>query len=113
MSIFLRWFIFVSFTLFCIGIIWIYRNNTIEEATIVEVVARGRIKVSVTAEPSDVEAKIFLNDQDTGKVTPTFLKVAPSNYTIRLEAEGYKTTEKEVIVKTLRTTDVNFVLEPL
>ncbi|PIS42276.1 MAG: hypothetical protein COT24_04410 [Candidatus Kerfeldbacteria bacterium CG08_land_8_20_14_0_20_40_16] len=113
MSLFMRWFIFISFTLLMIGVIWIYRTNTIEESSFVEVIIRGRIRVSVTVEPPDVAAKIFLNGEDTGRTTPTVIKVNPGTYMIRVEAEGYKPAEDEVIVKTLRVTPVNFSLEPL
>lgn len=113
MSNFMRWFIFVSFAVLMMMVIWIYRTNTIEESSIIEVIQRGRIKVSVTAEPEKIEAKILLNGKDTGKVTPAVLKLPPDSYLIRLEAEGYKPAEEEVIVKTLRTEKVNFVLKPL
>lgn len=113
MSLFTRWFIFVSFTLLAIGAIWIYRTNTIEESSFVEVVVRGRIRVSVTVEPENAQAKIFLDGEDTEEVAPAVLKVAPGTYNIRVEAEGYKPAENEVIVKTLRVTPTSFTLEPL
>lgn len=113
MSNFLRWFIFIAFVLICIGFIWIYKTNTVEQSSVVEVLVRGRIYVSVTTEPADVEAKIFLNGEDTSRTAPAVLKVPPGSYVIRVEADGYQPTEEEVIVKTLRTTPVNFVLQPL
>lgn len=113
MSNFLRWFIFIAFVVFCIGFLWIYKTNTVEQSSVVEVLVRGRIYVSVTTEPPDVEAEIFFNGEDTGQTAPAVLKVAPGSYLIRVETEGYKPAEEEVIVKTLKTTAVNFVLQPL
>lgn len=113
MSYQLKWFLVVSFTIFCIMIIWIYQQNTIEEASIPEVIVRGRLYVSVTTEPADLKAKVFIDGEDTNKTTPLLLKLFPGHYLIRVEAEGYKTAEQNVIVKTLRTIKVNFKLEPL
>jgi len=109
----MRWFIFISFTLLMIGVIWIYRTNSVEESSFVEVIARGRLKISVTVEPQNVAAKVFINGEDTGKTTPAVLKIDPGMYLVRVEAEGYKPAEDEEIVKTLRVTRVNFTLEPL
>lgn len=113
MSNFMRWFLFIAITVFAMIIIWIYRTNTIEESSFIEVIQRGRIKVSVTSEPEGIKAKILVDGEDTGRVTPALLKLPPDSYLIRLEAEGYKPAEEEIIVKTLRTEKVNFILEPI
>ena len=108
-----KWFLVAASAILCILIIWTYTANTIEESSFYEVIVRGRIKVIVSVEPDDIEAIIYLNGIEKGNTTPLLLKVAPNSYIIRVEAEGYKSAEEEVLVKTLRTTEVNFKLEKL
>jgi hypothetical protein len=107
-----KWFIVFAASALCILIIWIYKVNTVEESSFYEVIVRGRIKVEISVEPDDVEAVIYMDGEMVGNTTPLLIKVAPDSYLIRVEAVGYQPSEQEVIVKTLRTTEVNFKLQP-
>ncbi|MFA6391800.1 MAG: PEGA domain-containing protein [Patescibacteria group bacterium] len=108
-----KWFLVVASSVLCVMIIWIYKVNTVEESSFYEVIVRGRIVVAISVEPDDVDAVIYLDGEEVGNTTPLMLKVAPDIYTISVIAEGYKPAEQEIIVKTLRTTEVNFKLEPI
>ncbi|MBU0613013.1 PEGA domain-containing protein [Patescibacteria group bacterium] len=108
-----KWFLVVAASVLCIMIIWIYKVNTVEESSFYQVIVRGRIKVEISVEPEDVKPVIYMDSEKVGNTTPLLLKVAPDNYLIRVEAEGYESAEQEVIVKTLRTTEVNFKLQSL
>jgi hypothetical protein len=108
-----KWFLVAASSVLCIMIIWIYKVNTVEESSFYQVIVRGRIVIAISVEPSDVDAIIYLDDEKVGNTTPLILKVAPDIYNIRVEAVGFKPAEQEVIVKTLRTTEVNFKLEPI
>lgn len=108
-----KWFIVIAAAVLCIMIIWIYKVNTVEESSFYEVIVRGRIKVAISVEPDDIDAVVYMDGEEVGDTTPLLIKVAPDSYLIRVEADGYESAEQEVIVKTLRTTEVNFKLQPL
>ncbi len=53
------------------------------------------------------EAKVYLNDKDTGRKTPTRLSgLSPGNYTFKLKKEGYEVWEEEVTVKVSESLDL-------
>jgi hypothetical protein len=108
-----KWFLVVATAVLCGMIIWIYKVNTVEESSFYQVIVRGRIRVEISVEPDDIDPVIYLDGEIVGNTAPLMLKVAPDSYLIRVEAEGYQSSEQQVIVKTLRTTEINFVLDPL
>ncbi|MFA6525281.1 MAG: PEGA domain-containing protein [Patescibacteria group bacterium] len=108
-----KWFLVVAVAVLCAMIIWIYKVNTVEESSFYQVIVRGRILVEISVEPDNIDPIIYLDGEEVGNSTPLMLKVAPDSYLIRVEAKGYKTAEQQVIVKTLRTTEVNFKLDPI
>lgn len=113
MSNWFKWFLVAAVAILCGMIIWIYKVNTVEESSFYQVIVRGRILVAISVEPEDIDPVIYLDGEVVGNSTPLMLKVAPDSYLIRVEAEGYQASEQQVIVKTLRTTEVNFILKPI
>ncbi len=68
--------------------------------------------IQVTSKPDGMV--IYLNDQNTGKITPfTFDGIATGEYTIKLTNQWYQTQTKKVSIIDERTVTVNFIMKSL
>lgn len=66
----------------------------------------GYVKVT-----SNVEgAKVHLNGKDTKKLTPATIISPAGNHTIKLTKDGYQPAEKQVVVNSEKTTDLEITL---
>ena len=63
---------------------------------------------SISSQPSG--AKVFVNDEDIQKTTPTTLKRKPGRYTIRLERRGFIPRRETLQLHAGRTAVLNFEL---
>ncbi len=71
----------------------------------------GKGKVNVTSTPSG--GRVFLNGQDTGKVTPTLLTNVPAGTaTVTVRKEGYQDFTQPVQVQSKKTANVAAQLVP-
>jgi uncharacterized protein (TIGR02145 family) len=69
--------------------------------------------VKVISLPED-GMQIYLNDENTGKTTPTTLdKINSGNYTIKLFNEWYEPSEQTIEVKDGLETNVQFTMQPV
>ena len=68
--------------------------------------------ISVTSSPED-GMMIFLNDENTGEVTPATLReVVSGTHTIRLSSQWYQPAARQVTVSDNQTVSVDFEMEP-
>lgn len=68
--------------------------------------------IQVTSKPDGMV--IYLNDQNTGKITPyTFNGIETGDYSIKLTNQWYQTQTKKVSVIDERTVPVNFIMKSL
>ena len=63
---------------------------------------------SISSQP--LGAKVFVNDEDIQKTTPTTLKRKPGRYTIRLERRGFTPRRETLQLRAGRTAVLNFEL---
>ena len=68
---------------------------------------------SISVSSSPTGAAIWLNGNNTGKVTNSALpNIAPGNYTVKLTMEGYRDFEQAVTVQASSTAQVNASMTP-
>jgi len=68
---------------------------------------------SIAVASNPAEAKVYLDEADTGKITPCTLDNVPAgNHTVKLMKEGYRDFEQSVTVRGKQTANVNANLIP-
>lgn len=69
-------------------------------------IVKGKIKIT-----SNIQgAKIFVDNSDSGKLTPAILEMKAGKYKIKLQKDGYSNIEKEYTIAENKTTTASFVL---
>jgi serine/threonine protein kinase len=70
----------------------------------------SELAILVNTHPSG--AHIFVDSTDTGQLSPAIIPEKPGTYHVRLELQGYETTERKVKVKSGRSAKINLTLKP-
>ncbi len=108
-----RFFIWAIVIVLVVGAgLWTYVYVTgvdLESAPFISGPISQKGTIDVSSEPQG--AKIYLDDQDTGKQTNDTLKVKKGTHTIKLTKEGYADYIEEVEVKRGKTVEVSATLE--
>jgi serine/threonine protein kinase len=73
--------------------------------------ATGGNTILVTSHPSGAE--IWINGDDSGKVTPAIIPEKPGKYHLRVELDGYQSEERDVTVEEKHSGFANITLKPV
>ena len=68
-------------------------------------------KIEITSDISG--AKIFINNSDSGKLTPAVFELNPGKYSIKLLKEGYSSSEKKYNLIANQTVKASFILKKI
>jgi len=80
------------------------------QASLTKVVPKPSLSGEIRISSAPPGAKVYLNDQDMGRNTPTRLSgLSPGKHKLKLKKEGYKVWEDEVIVRASEPFDLSGV----
>ncbi len=80
------------------------------QASLTKVVPKPSLSGEIRISSAPPGAKVYLNDQDMGRNTPTRLSgLSPGKHKLKLKKEGYKVWEDEVIVRASEPLDLSGV----
>jgi hypothetical protein len=88
------------------------KSVTISDGATTRVVFDFTLSFNVTVTSVPDNAKIFVDDQDTGEVTPFTLKLRPGKHKIQVLRDGYLSQDpRELLIESGETPPVHFILK--